>query len=226
MLWSDMSDPASFTESGGTITSRINKISSTAMTVVSSPGYLATGLNGLPTADFLPSYFLIGEAATAAVGVDTHAYSYFCVSALNIIDSNSATLFGFGNSGVVTNRTRRLGGSTSATGRMISTTINDAGTAVSVFGVTQTDTTPHIYTFITPGTTIESWIDNVEDIASTTQDPGTITVDQCAIGARPDSGPDFPIDGQSSEEWLFDWALDAAARTRVCNYLKAKWGTP
>lgn len=225
VLWTDMSDSSSYTESAGVITARTNKISSTAMSVVATPGYQATGLNGLPTADFLPSYFLTTESAVATVGANSNPHTYICVSALDIIDRNEA-LGGWGNSGVSTNGTRVYGQGTALSGRMRANYTNDAAAVITISGTTQTDTNAHVYSWVCSGTTIESWIDNVSDIASAAFDPVNLTPNRFAIGSRPDLSPDSSFDGQSSEEWVFNKALSSAARTRVYNYLKTKWGTP
>jgi hypothetical protein len=225
--WGDMNDATSYTESGGVITARTDKVSGSALTPAGSPGYLATGLNSKPTADHngTTQYFTSLDAGVIATGVNASATTVFAVAALNTVDRLDA-LVGWGNSGVVDNRTLWFGQTTVLTGRMVAASLNDAGTSIAVSGSTQTDTTAHTYSFITTGTGVSSWIDNVADIVAAGFNPGTVTPNRFGLATRPDSVPDRIADAQISETLVFSVALSAAARTRVHNYLKAKWGTP
>jgi hypothetical protein len=225
--WGDMNDPTTYTESGGVITARANKVTAVAVTPTGSPGYLATGLNTRPTADYngTTAYFLGTEAAVVAAGVNAPAATVFAVAALDTVDRLDA-LVGWGNSGVADNRTLWFGQTTVLSGRMVAASLNNAGTSIAVSGSAQTDTTAHVYVFATTGTTVSSWIDGVADIVAAAFNPGTVTPDRFAIAARPDSAPDRIGDHQTSEELVFVAALSAPAIARVNAYLKAKWGTP
>ena len=225
--WGDMNDPTTYTESGGIITARANKVTAVAVTPTGSPGYQATGLNSLPTADYdgVNMSFLGTEAAVVAVAIDSAAKSVFAVAAFDVVDRLDA-LVGWGNSGFAANRSAWFGQTSATTGRLLASYINDAGTAVAITGVTQSNTTAHVYSWVHTGAAVTGWIDNVEDLPSTAFAPGTLTADRFAIGERPTSARDRRADAQISEELVYSVALSSAARTRVNAYLKAKWGTP
>lgn len=227
VLWTDMSDPSSYTESAGVITARTNKVSATSLTPVGSPSYQATGLNGLPTVDYngTSQYFLTTEAAVVAPGVNQAPSTYVCVTAIDTPD-RAEVFFGWGNSGVAANGTKYFGQTITATGTTVATFIDDSATTVVVSGTLASDTTAHVFAFRHTGAVVDSKIDNVADMPATALAPGALTANRASIGSRPDSVPDRFFDGQSSEEWLFNKALSDAALTRIYSYLKAKWGTP
>jgi hypothetical protein len=225
--WGDMNDASTYTQAGGIVTARSNKVTAVAITPTGSPAYLATGLNSKPTVDYngTSQYFLGTEAAVVALGVDAAAKSYLAVAALNTVDRVD-TIMAWGNSGVATNRTVTFGQTNATTGSVSMVLRNDAGTVVSINGTIQTDTAAHVFAFVCPGTTAATWIDNVADIPSTAFNPGTLTPNRFALCCRPDSVPDSFPDGQQSEDLLYNRAITATERTYLCNYLKAKWGTP
>jgi hypothetical protein len=223
-----MNDAATFTQSGGTITARANKVTAVAVTPTGSPGYLATGLNSKPTADYngTTTYFLGNEAAVVAPAVDLLAVSVFAVAQFNVVNRLDA-LVGWGNSGVADNRTLWFGKTTSGGGRLVAACINNAGTAIAIAGATVPTTTPHVFTFVVASGTVAGWTDNAVDISSAAFSPGTLTANQFALAARPDSVPDRIADEQLSEELVYNRAVTTAERNYIHNnYLKPKWGTP
>lgn len=228
VLWVDMQDASSFTQSAGTLTALTNKISGGSFTLVGSPIYSATGLNSKPTIDFggATRYCHGNEAAVVAPGKDNNAATVVSVAAFDSIDGAVDILFAWANSGVASNGSRYSSEGTTLTGRMRAVTQNDAGTLVTVNGALQTDTTAHVYSCEWSGGLVQSEIDNVADIASTAMSPVTSTPDRYALGIRPDNIPDLPLAGRVSEHWVFSKQLSAAALTRVNAYLKAKWNTP
>ena len=223
----DMNDASTLTESGGVITALTNKLTAAALTPVGSPAYQATGLNSLPTMDLngTTQYFLGSEAAVVAAGVDAAPRTVMMVCAVDTVD-RLESFFAWANSGISSNQSFTVGASNALTGRSNVVSRSDAAVVVTPTGSLQIDITAHVYSFVFSGTAIESWIDAAADLASTAMAPGTSTPNRYAIGARPDIGPDNFFDGQLSEIWVFSKALSTAARVRVQNYLKAKWGTP
>jgi hypothetical protein len=223
----DLNDPATFTQSAGVITTFTNKVSAVAVTPVNSPAYSAVGLNSKPTIDYDGASYLVGtEAAVAAAGVNAAARSIFIVAAFDSIDVTTDALFSWGNSGVSSTRTWWYGQSITGTGRMNVVFNNDAAASVTVSGTIQTDTTAHVYSLISPGTTVATWIDNVADIPSAAFDPATNTVNRFGISARVDAGPDTGNDGRNSETLVYNRAVTTAERNYINALLKTKWGTP
>ena len=227
VFWQDPSDATSFTESAGIVTARTNKVSLDSVSPAAGPGYSATLINGFPGFDYngTTQQIITAEAAVNAALVNAHAYTLIGVWAAQTVDRNDA-FFGTGNSGIAGNNTRSWGQSSSATGRHRSVTQNDVGTVVTVIGTKQSDANAHVFCFHSPGTTVSWEIDQVADVTGAAQDPGTLTSNRVANGSRPDSVPDTFADALEGEVLLYDSELSAGDITTLCNYMKAKWGTP
>jgi hypothetical protein len=226
VFWGDMNDPATYTESGGVITSRLNKVSGAALTIVGSPTYLATGLNGRPTCDYSGTSqgFRTLEAAVVAAGINPGSRTVFAVAGLDLVDS-LRDVIGWNQTGS-TNGVLSLGQSTTGTGRARVAAVSNGGSGVNIDGVTPIDTAAHVYSWESPTTTtVSSKIDNIADIPSTALSVG-ITPDQFSIGANFRTGVGSS-DAQISEELVYNRALSVAEESYVrVSYLKAKWGTP
>jgi len=229
VAWFDMQDAGSFTVAAGEVSAITNKVSSVSWTEATNrPAYAATGLNSLPCMDFDGTNDQIIDTEAAVFGALTNAaaYTLFYVAALNTIDRNEA-IFGVGDSAQAANRARYWGQSSSGLGRHRSDSINDAGTLVTVIGSVAPDTTAHVYSWYSPGTTVSLSTDQAAaNPNATAQNPGTLTPNRSALGCRPRTAPDQFFDGQLGEFLLYNSELSGADRTTVAAYLKTRWSTP
>lgn len=164
-------------------------------TAASQLGYDATGLGGKPCVVSYGQQQLISTEAgvVGALGTDAAHYLVVVCQFTATADQTSA-LFGAGNSGVATNQTKRWGNVNTAGGRWTSSIIDDAAVTFTVSSGVDiaNQTSAKVLEYFGPGTT-ESVQENgaAADPNASAQDSGTITLNQVAIAARPDSVPDL-----------------------------------
>lgn len=227
VFWQDMQDTGAYTESGGVVTQFINKASSVAWTEATNrAAYSATGLNGLPCMDFdgTNDRYISTEAAVVSALTNAAAYTVIYVGSHDTVDRGDS-VFAIGNSGVATSRTRRWGQSTDGAGRWQTQSINDAGTTVTNISAGGSNTSPHIFYWHSPGTTVSLQVDNAAASPSgAASDPGTLTPDRCAVGSRPDSAPDTFFDGKLGELIVYAGDITGTDYTDLLTYLQTKWG--
>lgn len=179
-------------------TNRKSGVAWTNGTASTQLGYDPTGLGGKPCAlSYGQQLLLSTEAAVvAALGTDAAHYIVAVVQFTALVGGADATtsIFGAGNSGVATNQTKRWGNVNTSNGRWTSSVIDDAAATFTVSSSADTSnpTDAKVLEWYGPGTT-ESIQDNgaAANPNAAAQDAGTITLNQVAIAARPDSSPDL-----------------------------------
>lgn len=226
VAWFDMQDAASYTQAG-TVTSINNKISSVAWAAgANPPTYSASGINSFPCMDFdgVNDTIISSEAAVYSALANSSDYTIFFVANCDTQDRSEA-IFGCGNSAVGAASLRYWGQSSSSTGRWISTTINDAVTTVNALNNVISDVNVNIFCWSSPGTTVSLNLNNAPapNPSATAQNPGTLTLNQSALGSRPDSAADTFFDGKMGELIVYDRELTAMEKASVGAYLSLKW---
>lgn len=208
------------------VSAMTNLVSSVAWpqaTANSQPGYLIAGLNGRPCMDFrTQSNILSTEAAVVAALTNNGPYSLYFAGAQRA--TGAAAFFGGGAAGVANSRTRYWGVDGANHQRTFSQ--NDAAATVTTDDASTVDTSAHVHSFVSPGTTVDSWLDGAARIVAAAHDPGTLTPTRAAVGMRPDSSPDTGWDGTWGSVGFFAAAHTVAQRQRIEAYLKSRWGTP
>lgn len=232
VLWFDLSDAASFVQSGGVITQITNKISTTVWSEATNrAAYNATGLNSLPTAVFDGTndrYTNGADAAVIAALTDEAPHTIYIVGAVDIVDANRA-MFGWGDSGAAAANSGDVGISTAGTGRLSYRSANSAGTANNLEATATTyDLDPSVFTFVHAGPgspTTSHIVDNgTPDRNAASHTRGDVNPNQLSWGSNPRSTPTFFFDGRMSEVRIYNTAHDATTITAITNLLKTKWG--
>lgn len=226
----DLLTPGGYVESGGLVTEVINLISSTSWPAASSCPFESAGVNGHPCLHPLDitDYFLSSEAAVVSVidcPTTAKPYTLFYVD-LPDSDTSGGVIFGAGRVGVASASTRTWGRRVGVSQYEYAST-SPATTVGQVRSTGAVSTSLNICAWHSPGVGQKMSLNNAaDDPGNTTSDPAYIPgtgPQRVALFCRPDSTPDTPIATRFCELWLFDTELDAAARTRVYNYLLAKW---
>lgn len=229
VAWFDLQDTGAYTTSGGDVATVTNKVSTTVWSEASNrPAFNATRINGLPGLDFDAANsekIISTEAAVFGALQDSPAYTMAYVGQFDVADS-SHTLFGAGNSGFSANRTKRWGTNTGGTGQWAASTTDNAGAGVNGLSAASTsNTNAHIFLWHASGSAITLQVDNgTADPSGATHSVGTLTLNRCALGCRPDSAPDSFGDGGLGELLLYSVELDSSARGRIYTYLSDRWG--
>lgn len=158
-------------------------------------GYDATGLGGKPCVLSYGQQQLVSNEAAVVAALGTDAAHYVIVVCQFTVNADqTCALFGAGNSGVATNSTKRWGSVNTGNGRWSSSIIDDAAATFTVSKAVDitNQTDAKVVEYFGAGT-VESIQENgaAADPAAAAQDAGTITINQVAIGARPDSVPDL-----------------------------------
>jgi hypothetical protein len=230
-VWIDMLDAGSKTISGATLTAYKNRVTGVDLTPGTPVPYEATGWNGKPCIH--PT--LIGHAPIATEAAVISAFDCpnpgakpFTVIWYASADlaTGSGNIFALGNSAVQSSSTRYWGLRPGVAQYEYACTAPAAGTTAARTGVPASGVK-----------TIISW-DSLGVGVNFRENNGTAVVpagvpdpqystgvgpDRYSIGGRPDSTPDGPWVGLIAEVLVFSAQLDAAALTRVYNYLVAKW---
>lgn len=224
VAWFDMQDAASYSESGGLISSITNKVSSVAWTEATNrPAYAATGLNGFPCLDFdgTNDRIMSTEAAVIAAFTNTPAYTVFYVAHHDATAANHA-IFGFGNSGGTTSS--GWFGQRSTT-KWTSGLANSAGTSINVDSAGASNTNVNVFEFFHSGTAVSLQVNGgAADPNATSQDAATVSPNRVALGCRPNSTIDLFMNGQIGEVLIYTSALNSTDRSTIRQYLGTKWG--
>lgn len=231
VIWLDMKDPASFTQSAGTMTGITNKASGVVWnTSAAFPTYEATGFNGFPCmkGNGTTQYIETTEAAVVALFTDAKAFTTYIVHQNGTVDITSNYLCA-GSTAANTSRTRGFGLTATGSGRYCSRGQNDGATAFTQDGLLTPDTATHVIAYWTDSgaTQISSAVDcSGPDIDDAAQVTGTNTPTRVRIFCRPDSGPDQFADGRIAEILMFNVVHTHSQRRDTSFALKAKWGFP
>jgi hypothetical protein len=221
---------------GGYADSRIvsftNLVSSVVVaqaTDAAKPGYQASGIGGKPSASFHGGqFFKWTESAITSALANGGACTVFFVASAGTSRDQQGTIFGAGNSAFPGTRFRSWSYTTTSTGGYRYQSSNDAGSPSDADEVTGgTDNNAHVFEWVNTSSTVSLFVDgNATTIAASTNNPGTLTVDQHAIGALPlQANADLWTNGSLlGELWLFGSTLGSTPRSNVRAHLGAKWG--
>ena len=179
---------ACYTESGGTVTSFINRVDSTSFTSGTLPAFSATGLNGRPCFDFNgTSHAVYGADAawTAEMSGSDLPFTELWVWDLDVVDA--VQTFG-GYSSTTTNTHICVGTNTTGNGRTRHQKVDDDG-AGAVNSACNADVTTGVHqdTWQTDsaGTTLSSRRDRVAlTLVSSAYNADAATVNRVTFGAR------------------------------------------
>jgi len=230
LSWVDFQDLATYTVVSTDITALSDKVA--GVTWTSTDGtcpYDATGINGHPCAKpaVIGDRFNTTNAALVAA-MDTTAaakpYTWFSVVLATSLDVLEY-IMGWANSTTNTDDMRGFGQGTASTGRWAQHIVNGATAVVSSTAATDI-ATAHVLCWH-GNVTHNFQLDNAAAApAAAVQSVVGITPDRVALFGRPRLTPDNPATSRIGENLFYGAELDAAAVTRVANYLKTKWGTP
>ncbi len=207
---------------------RVSAVSWANATVATQFEYEATGLGSKPCIRGRTSSILVSTeaAVVAAFGTDA-AYTLFYVAQWDTSMDFTGAVFGAGNSGTATSKTRLIGSSTSGLGRHINTVIDDA---VATFSATATSdaanqTSAKVVEWFTTGTAASCQENGgTANPSAAAQDAGTLTINQCGIGCRPDSVPDSEMRGRIAVVAAWNSNLSSGVRSRIRQYYGGKRG--
>lgn len=234
LLHFDMLDPTAYTLNGGStgVTQIKNKISNVQWLFNGGADcpYEAAGLNGHPCLHptLITHRSISSEAAViAALDCPTTAKPHTLVYVV-VPDSTTVggAVLGVGNSAVSSASTRTWGQrTTGGQYEYAQTTPAVAGTGRSAASSVTAGLS--IVAWSSPGATLALKKNDVTQAltVAVSVDPSYTGTgpNQVSLFSRPDSAPDTPCTNQFGELWLFNAELDAAALTRVYNYLNARW---
>ena len=227
----DLLDAASYVQAANLCTAITNKVSS----VVWLPGvtncpYEAAGYNGHPCLHPLAitDRIVSTEAAVLAALTGACNATIYYVAKPDAISQNGA-LFSVAQIAGTAGQ-RRWGTISTGNGRYNSSGRADNATGLTAATTAQDySTAGNVVTWVMSGTTLSCFANNVAtSLAGTTIDPtigGTtsVTPTRAGIFAVPDNSADTPWIGRFCELWIFAAVHDAAAQTRVYNYLSTRW---
>jgi len=231
VLWVDMSDAASFTHSGGFLSTYTDKISGEVYSEATNPpGYQATGFNGQPALNFdgANDRLLGTDAGVLAAITDGAPHTLYVVCHPDVVDASKA-FFGWGTAADATANAGDYGTSSTVNGRLICRKINAAGTADNEEG----GATPagltignHVFCFVhTAGNTTSGIVDDgTPDPNAGAQTWGDVNPGRFGFCVNARATPTFFGDGQFAEYRLYNSAHDAATITAITAHLIAKWG--
>lgn len=229
----DLQDASNYTLNGGStgITQIKNKVSGVVWTCpVNNTPFEAAGINGHPCLHPI----VIGdriEFTEAAVwgqfdcANTAKPYTIYYVQKLDSTTTGTAA-FGVGNTGVSSASTRVWGQRAGIATYQYAQTA--PATAATVNSVLATDTNVDVLCWHSPGVGVHLHLNNgAQDTNSNTSTDPTYTPgtgpNRGSLFSRPDSAPDSNAIGRFGEFWIFGAEHDAAAQTRVYNFLSTKW---
>ncbi len=226
----DMLQPAGYVESGGLVTSVVNLVSSTSWAAVSSCPYEATGINGHPCLHPLDisDYFTSTEAAVVSVLDCPGTAKPYTIVYVDLPDSTTTggAVFGVGRSTVSSASTRTWGRRVGVSQYEYAST-TPATTVGQVRSTGAVSAGLNICAWHSPGVGQKMSLNGAaDDPGNTVSDPAYLSgngPNQLALFCRPDLTPDTPIATRFGALYVFNKELDAAAITRVYNYLLARW---
>jgi hypothetical protein len=232
LAWIDLQDATAITLNGGStgVTQVKNKISGVQWdTPANDTPYEAAGLNGHPCLHpiVVGDRIMFTEAAVVSAfdcPNTTKPYTIYYVVKADSTTTGVAT-FGVGNTGVSSASTRTWGQRSGVATYEYAQTAPASNTVIRSTGAVTTAV--NVLCWHSPGTGVHLSTNNAADDpndAATTPSyvPGT-GPNQGSLFSRPDLGPDSPAIQRFGELWVFGAEHDAAARTRVYNYLSTKW---
>jgi len=102
---------------------------------------------------------------------------------------------------------------------------DDAGAGpTNVDDVTGADTNPHVLVVVFHGTTVDLWVDGVQEVNGTALDLGTQIIDEITIGAHNRNGTEGEhANIRLGEVAIWDRALSDNEAVLITDYLTAKW---
>lgn len=226
VVWFDMQDAGSYTEVGGiAVTALVNKVSGVTWTPgVTSCPYEATGLASKPCLHPLAitDRMISTESAVLTALTSGVTGTIYYVVQPDAISQSGAVFAAAQIAG--TNGQRRFGNINTGNGRYSSTLRNDAGAAVTNTTAQDYSTSRTVVCWTFDATTISCFANNVAtSLAAAACAPGTLTPTRVGLFSVPDNSADTPFIGRFGELWLFNSVHDAAAQTRVYNYLAGRW---
>lgn len=234
----DMYDAGTYTEVANVVTALSNARTAFALTVVGTPGFDATGLNGGPclvqtsTAD----RFVGAEAAVQAAVTDENQFTFMAIYQLVNPDS-LRPLFGWADSTVDTNNSGYIGRNSTGAGHFSFSSFDSAGAPTNTVDTADTDTNPHIHTWRGGAQKALHDIDGVgvdvgggaaglpvsHIIAS-----GTLTPNNYGIWVKPDlvptTGPGVEDAAKASAGRLWPYILPSNERAQMLSYLQSLSG--
>ena len=229
--WIDMLETASFTTSGGEVTSIINKATGVTWNTAATdfPLFTAGGLNGhdCMTGNVAAGRGLISTDAalvSAFTGTDA-ACTVIAVVSSDLVNATEE-FFAAGNSGFASNRTWRFGQTSgSPTGKPYVGKVDDAGTNVSTASTASMGSGAHIVSYVVAGTTASIYVDS----GSANPSGGSInadvtTPDRMALLCRPDNSPDGFWGGSVGTVLAFNTALSDQVRGDIEDMLAGRYG--
>lgn len=235
LIWLDLADATSYTESGGVITSWTNKFTSQAYAEATNrPVYNATHMAGGPAAvadginDKLPcTTDTVVEAGLA------DALDYYLIALVQGDDTDAVEVFfSVGNSGGAGPGSKRWGTSTTGTpGKWAVVGTPDTGSGLTAESTVSVTTAPTIFEArcVSGVTSLRISTAAAGQGAWTAGTPtayGTLTPDQSGVFHRASSTPATFWDGAMSELLAYGPAVanDTAAQDALLDYVNTKWG--
>lgn len=238
VAWFDMLDQRAYTLSGGVVSTVTNKATGVAwgpdaFGLARTPGFNPVGISGRPAMTFDQNNpggqrFINTEAPVVASQQNNSPGTVVCVAQSGQLDFGGS-IFGAGNSGTASQRVKRYGFNTGGVGQFCIAAVDDAGTGLNLLSNSGTSTLASFvasWSYSSSLGTIASNGVQLPGAIAQAYAPGTLTVNQVAIGCRPDSGPDSFWDGAVGELLVFNQQLSDEALARVTVWLCNKWGIP
>lgn len=227
VVWFDMQDATSFTDTGGFVSAITNKASSVSWTEATNrPAYAATGLNSRPCMDFdgLNDRIISTEAAVFGALDDQSDYTILGVIAADDLDALEV-FFGVADSTVALNNSKRWGTNITGAGVWVIAGNNNAGGGTVAESTGNTVNTPIVFEAYSAATLTSIQINGAAaDPNATAMAFGTLTPNRSALGCRPSSAPTTFWDGRIGELLIYSSALSASDRSRARSYLGSRWG--
>lgn len=196
-------------------------------TVAARAGYVVSGIGGRPSYSFHGAQFYRSTSADVLAALQNGgAVTVFYVCNAGTSRDQQGTLFSAGNTGFPATRFRNWSYTNTSTGGYRYQVINNAGTADTDEVTASTDNNSHVFEWFHTSSTVSLVVDGVIRINGATNNPGTLTVDQWAIGALVlQSTVDFLTNSAQAAAWyVFSGTLDATTRSRIRFYLGNKYG--
>lgn len=227
VLWFDMQDAGSYTESGGVVTAITNKATSVSYTEATNrPAFSATGINGFPCMDLDGTNDkLLSTADTSVETAFADQNDYYFAAVIQADDLDAVEVFfSVGNSGAAGAGSKRWGTNTSGSGKWNVSGTNDAVSGIAIDSTANTVTSAVLLEFECVGGATSIRVNGgARAPDSTASAYGTLTPDQAAIGCRAANPLSTFFDGRIGEIIGCSNA-NTAERAACATYLIDKWG--
>jgi len=221
----DFQNAALFTESGGTLTSMTNEVSSVVLNTGTLPAYSATAFNGLPGLDFngTTHHIMTTSDAPVLAAFATQTCTFYYAGNFDVADAFN-TMFSVADSAQAINGSKRFGIFTTGAGRWNIAASSNAGVGVALDSAGGNTTAAHIGCWFQAATVASFQINNGSaDPSGGAFNHGTITPTRWGFGGRVSSTVTAFFNGKWGEVLGFGATHDATARTNVHDYLALKW---